>query len=262
MNLIDKHDDLGPSQIALGQGQGRQLTESHDSLPLLSEIRSAQGRSSQRKPRARVSEDWRDRGLLSAAVAGILVVTLGAVGLAYWGISALSGSPTAADPAAADPVVGLSHAPLSSVVDAPSSSVPPQADIAAVVDGRCRDLRDGPVSVSSGRGGVSGGVAVIERFTFSVYVLRSATAARSVVDANGAVSPSAQLQEWINRRPQGTRHCVKVTARGAGQWVVETTELRPESSPAHVFHQIVRTRDDSSGRTWITAITADPEKGN
>lgn len=234
------------------------LIEAEDHLPLLSEIRSAPGQ----QPKARLVpvSRWRERGLLTAAVVGIAVVTMSAVGLAWWGVETLSTS-TSAPAATADPILELSPEPQSTIPAQMATTTQSSPDVAAVVDGQCRELRDGAISVSSGRGGVSGGAAVIERFSFNVYVLRSASAARSVVDVHGAVATTPALQQWINSRPQGTRHCVKVTDRGNGVWAVETTEIRPTTSETQRFYQIVRTHDDPSSRTWITSISADPKKG-
>jgi hypothetical protein len=249
MKLVD---DRSTDAGLTSDSAPRRLVETEDRLPLLSEIRLT------RRP-VRDNSKRRERALLGASVAGIAVVTLCAIGLAWWGFSTLSASTTSESaPTAADPVRELPRESASPQA-APVSG--PRPEVAAVVDGQCRELRDGPVSVSAGRGGVSGGGAVIERFAFGVYVLRSASAARSVVDAKGAVSPISQLQQWINDRPQGTRHCVKAADLGRGNWAVETTEMRPEAVAIQRFYQIVRTRDDSSGRTWITSISADPKKG-
>lgn len=205
--MIDDRKHVGQHHAA--RALADKLTAAEDLLPQLSDIRSTHGRPS---PARRTVPRWRDRGLLSVAVAGIVVVTVCSVALAGWGFSSLSSSTAGpASSSGADPVLELPRESLSTTVSATGSSLPA---VEAVVDGQCRDLRDGPVSVSSGRGGVIGGVAVIERFTFGVYVLRSASAARSVVDPKGAVSATSQLQEWINHRPQGSRHCVKVTDLG------------------------------------------------
>lgn len=115
----------------------------------------------------------------------------------------------------------------------------------------CPLVTEGPRLSGSGPGDQSSGPATVLAFNYGYYVLRSANAARAVA-APTAVADAASMQEFIDRLPEGTTHCVQIESRGPDTYAVQVTEIPPDAAPT-IFPQIITTTE-ANGKTWIASI--------
>lgn len=203
-------------------------------------------------PVATASDAARDRRLAPAAgrgrsrrrplVAVVLAaaVLVGVAGLGVWAVSSL--------------LTGTSQAPnadLPALDQLPSPSlgaVPPPS----VTDPACPSTAVGAVSWGKDAGGTDTGVEAIKKFDYGYYVTRSGVAAREAVAPDALVGDAASLQSSIDAMPPGTTHCLQITDRGNGTYVVRLAEFRPNAEPELTFQVIQTARQ--GGRTVITAI--------
>ena len=107
------------------------------------------------------------------------------------------------------------------------------------------------VSNDDEKGDQESGPGAIRAFNHAYYVLRSAKAARAVA-APGAVASEYVMQQYIDQRPIGTRHCLKITERAPGEYSVVLTELQPDAAPI-TYRQVIRT-STTGGKTYIQSI--------
>lgn len=107
------------------------------------------------------------------------------------------------------------------------------------------------VSNDDEKGDQESGPGAIRAFNHAYYVLRSAKAARAVA-APGAVASEYVMQQYIDQRPIGTRHCLKITERAPGEYSVVLTELQPDAAPI-TYRQVIRT-STTGGKTFIQSI--------
>ncbi|MGW9265533.1 hypothetical protein [Gordonia terrae] len=107
------------------------------------------------------------------------------------------------------------------------------------------------VSDGDDAGNQESGAGAIRAFNHAYYVLRSARAARAVA-APGAVASEYVMQQYINQRPLGTRHCLTVSDRGPGEYSVVLTELQPDAAPI-TYRQVIRTTT-TGGKSYIQSI--------
>ncbi|QMU22261.1 hypothetical protein [Gordonia rubripertincta] len=107
------------------------------------------------------------------------------------------------------------------------------------------------VSNDDEKGDQESGPGAIRAFNHAYYVLRSAKAARAVA-APGAVASEYVMQQYIDQRPIGTRHCLKITERAPGEYSVVLTELQPDAAPI-TYRQVIRT-STTGGQTFIQSI--------
>ncbi|AZZ80072.1 hypothetical protein C5O27_02305 [Gordonia alkanivorans] len=107
------------------------------------------------------------------------------------------------------------------------------------------------VSNDDETGDQESGPGAIRAFNHAYYVLRSAKAARAVA-APGAVASEYVMQQYIDQRPIGTRHCLKITERAPGEYSVVLTELQPDAAPI-TYRQVIRT-STTGGQTFIQSI--------
>ncbi|WP_231632825.1 MULTISPECIES: hypothetical protein [Gordonia] len=107
------------------------------------------------------------------------------------------------------------------------------------------------VSDGDDAGNQESGAGAIRAFNHAYYVLRSARAARAVA-APGAVASEYVMQQYINQRPLGTRHCLIVSDRGPGEYSVVLTELQPDAAPI-TYRQVIRTTT-TGGKSYIQSI--------
>ncbi|MEO9329679.1 hypothetical protein [Gordonia aurantiaca] len=109
------------------------------------------------------------------------------------------------------------------------------------------------VSNSDDRGDQESGEGAIRAFNYAYYVLRSAKAARAVT-APGAVASEYVMQQYIDQRPVGTEHCLKIGELEPGEYAVTLTELQPDATPI-TYNQIIRT-SKTGGKYFIDSIKA------
>ncbi|MCK8613014.1 hypothetical protein [Gordonia sp. C13] len=107
------------------------------------------------------------------------------------------------------------------------------------------------VSNDDEKGDQESGPGAIRAFNHGYYVLRSAKAARAVA-APGAVASEYVMQQYIDQRPIGTRHCLKITERAPNEYSVVLTELQPDAAPI-TYRQVIRT-STAGGKTFIQSI--------
>ena len=126
--------------------------------------------------------------------------------------------------------------------------------VQATATTECEAKTAGPVLQGNGAGGTDSGPEVIFGFQHAYYVARSGAAARSFVAPEVVGLPADGIQSGIDSAtPMGTTHCVTVAAAGADRYAVTVTESHPAGDRL-VHNQIVTTRTDPGGRTWITSI--------
>lgn len=129
------------------------------------------------------------------------------------------------------------------------ASTPPVASEAACTQ---RPVGAGTtVSDGDDAGNQESGAGAIRAFNHAYYVLRSAKAARAVA-VPGAVASEYVMQQYINQRPLGTKHCLTVADRGPGEYSVVLTELQPDAAPI-TYRQVIRTTT-TGGKSYIQSI--------
>lgn len=139
-----------------------------------------------------------------------------------------------------------------STADASDSLLPSTSAVASEPACTQRPVGAGTtVSDGDDAGDQESGAGAIRAFNHAYYVLRSARAARAVA-APGAVASEYVMQQYINQRPIGTRHCLTVAERGPGEYSVVLTELQPDAAPI-TYRQVIRTTT-IGGRSYIQSI--------
>ncbi len=139
-----------------------------------------------------------------------------------------------------------------SSIDAADSSKPSTSAVASEPACTQRPVGSGTtVSDGDDAGNQESGAGAIRAFNHAYYVLRSARAARAVA-APGAVASEYVMQQYINQRPLGTRHCLIVSDRGPGEYSVVLTELQPDAAPI-TYRQVIRTTT-TGGKSYIQSI--------
>jgi len=129
-----------------------------------------------------------------------------------------------------------------------------EPSVQATATADCEAQTSGPVVQGNGAGGTDSGPEAIFGFQHAYYVARSGAAARSFVAPEVVGLPADGIQSGIDSAtPLGTRHCVTVVPAGADRYAVTVTESHPAGDRL-VHNQIVTTRTDPDGRTWITSI--------
>lgn len=140
---------------------------------------------------------------------------------------------------------------------APTAANPPAAaagDISSAADPHCPAERIGNTIQGNGPGGTGSGTDAIFGFQHAYYVTRSGEQARTVVAADAAVPPAADIQRGVDTIPPGTTHCLRITPGAfVGQYTVVVTEHRPGSAPLEYNPQLVTTMRIGD-RTLITGI--------
>lgn len=109
------------------------------------------------------------------------------------------------------------------------------------------------VSDGDDAGHQNSGAGAIRAFNHAYYVLRSAKSARAVTTP-GAVASEYVMQQYIDQRPTGTRHCLKISERGPGEYSVVLTELQPDAAPI-TYRQVIHTTT-VNGKVYIESIKA------
>lgn len=107
------------------------------------------------------------------------------------------------------------------------------------------------VSNDDEKGDQESGPGAIRAFNHGYYVLRSAKAARAVA-APGAVASEYVMQQYIDQRPIGTRHCLRITEQAPNEYSVVLTELQPDAAPI-TYRQVIRT-STTGGKAFIQSI--------
>lgn len=118
---------------------------------------------------------------------------------------------------------------------APSATAP----AAPGTDPYCAAERVGNTVQGNSAGGTDSGPGAIFGFQHAYYVARSGEQARTLVAADAAVPPAADIQRGIDGIPAGTTHCVRITP-------VRSSASTPSPSPSTVP---VRRRWDTT-RNW------------
>lgn len=173
---------------------------------------------------------------IAGAVAAILVIVTTVLGvvLAQGGEPESATASTPSTDAASDPLITSTSA----VASEPACTQRPVGAGTTVSDG-------------DDAGNQESGAGAIRAFNHAYYVLRSAKAARAVA-APGAVASEYVMQQYINQRPLGTRHCLTVSDRGPGEYSVVLTELQPDAAPI-TYRQVIRTTT-AGGKSYIQSI--------
>ncbi|WP_374609948.1 hypothetical protein [Gordonia sp. (in: high G+C Gram-positive bacteria)] len=139
-----------------------------------------------------------------------------------------------------------------STADASDSLLPSTSAVASEPVCTQRPVGSGTtVSDGDDAGNQESGAGAIRAFNHAYYVLRSARAARAAA-APGAVASEYVMQQYINQRPLGTRHCLTVAERGPGEYSVVLTELQPDAAPI-TYRQVIRTTT-IGGKSYIQSI--------
>ncbi|MEV6135472.1 hypothetical protein AB0L63_05300 [Nocardia sp. NPDC051990] len=135
-----------------------------------------------------------------------------------------------------------------------ASSTPSQ--VAATTAAQCPAERVGNTITGNGAGGLDSGPGVIFAFQYAYYVTRSGVATREFVTPNASVAPARTIQQGIDGIPVGTTHCISITPGAlVGQYLVQVTEYRLDSTSITYKHQVVTTARVGS-QTLITGIGA------
>ncbi|WP_062989339.1 hypothetical protein [Nocardia anaemiae] len=138
-----------------------------------------------------------------------------------------------------------------------ASSTPSQVAVSGSTSAaECRAERVGDTITGNGAGGLDSGPGVIFAFQYAYYVTRSGAATREFVAPNASVSPAGTIQQGIDGIPAGTTHCISITpGASVGQYLVQVTEYRPDSTSITYKPQIVTTARVGN-QTLITGIGA------
>ncbi|MEV6340922.1 hypothetical protein AB0M12_40160 [Nocardia vinacea] len=138
-----------------------------------------------------------------------------------------------------------------------ASSTPSQVAVSGSTSAaQCPAERVGDTITGNGAGGLDSGPGVIFAFQYAYYVTRSGVATREFVAPNASVSPAGTIQQGIDGIPAGTTHCISITpGTFVGQYLVQVTEHRPDSTSITYKPQIVTTARVGN-QTLITGIGA------
>lgn len=138
-----------------------------------------------------------------------------------------------------------------------ASSTPSQVAVSgATTAAQCPAERVGNTITGNSAGGMDSGPGVIFAFQYAYYVTRSGSATREFVSPNASVSPAKTIQQGIDGIPVGTTHCISITPGAVvGQYLVQVTEYRPDSTSITYKPQIVTTTRVGS-QTLIAGIGA------
>ncbi|MFI7666999.1 hypothetical protein [Nocardia sp. NPDC049526] len=138
-----------------------------------------------------------------------------------------------------------------------ASSTPSQVAVSGSTSAaQCPAERVGDTITGNGAGGLDSGPGVIFAFQYAYYVTRSGVATREFVAPNASVSPAGTIQQGIDGIPAGTTHCISITPGAfAGQYLVQVTEHRPDSTSITYKPQVVTTARVGN-QTLITGIGA------
>jgi hypothetical protein len=146
----------------------------------------------------------------------------------------------------------------------PAPSAPPTTTTSAAPTtvgfadgGPCPSIDDGTVVRGNGPGGTDTGAHAILGFDYAYYVLRDAAAARAFVTPTSIINPVDQLQAGIRTAPNGTEHCLNVTADGPDHYRVELT-TRHGRDDLTTYRQIVTTVTVGA-QVLIAAIAPAPQ---
>ncbi|MEV4237509.1 MULTISPECIES: hypothetical protein [unclassified Nocardia] len=138
-----------------------------------------------------------------------------------------------------------------------ASSTPSQVAVSGSTSAaECPAERVGDTITGNGAGGMDSGPGVIFAFQYAYYVTRSGAATREFVVPNASVSPAGTIQQGIDGIPAGTTHCISITpGASVGQYLVQVTEHRPDSTSVTYKPQVVTTARVGN-QTLITGIGA------
>ncbi|WP_156052440.1 hypothetical protein [Nocardia carnea] len=164
-----------------------------------------------------------------------LLGAVGAVGLGVAVMLAVSISDTA------EPRTDAAEVSLAPATPAPAAAP------------HCPDRIDGDTVLGAGRGGTDRAPEAILGFEHAYYIERNGTAARAFTTPDAAVPAAGVIQAGIDSVPQGTTHCVRITALGPDTWAVDLSEHRP-GERAQLYLQTVTTTN-RDGQILITRIS-------
>ncbi|WP_244970845.1 hypothetical protein [Gordonia jinghuaiqii] len=170
----------------------------------------------------------------AAAISVIVATLIGALALVGGG----DPEPDAADTPATGSTTIPGAASTSSAAREPACTQRPEGS-------------GGTGSKGNGTGDQRSGPGAIRAFNHAYYALRSARAARAVTTP-GAVASEYVMQQYIDQRPMGTRHCLTIAERAPEEYSVVLTELQPDAAPI-TYRQVIRTTT-SGDKTYIQSI--------
>ncbi|WP_280380864.1 hypothetical protein [Nocardia wallacei] len=204
--------------------------------------RSQRGRGEPRAARRR-----RGAALTLSLVAGAGLVVIAGAMLIDAAVLTAGGSSDVGTRPAEVPGYGAPVAP--SIGPAPA----PPGDAMATAE--CRDTRGPDFATGTGPGGTADAPSAILAFEHAYYVQRSGAAARAVVTPDANVPSADVIQKGIDRTPDGTRYCTRITPLPVGSgalWRLDLFEQWPGTLPAQFVQTVTVT--SQNGRTLITAI--------
>lgn len=137
----------------------------------------------------------------------------------------------------------------------PAPPAPSTTASSAAPGVQCPSRSSAGVTTGADAGDQNSGPGVIKAFNYAYYVTRNAEQAAGVALV-GAVATPQEMQTFIDERPEGTTHCLRITDLGEGSYAVELTEAPPGDGAPTVFRQIINTTE-AQGKTWIVEIRPD-----
>ena len=121
---------------------------------------------------------------------------------------------------------------------------------------QCEGSESGETVTGDGAGDTRSVAGVVLAFQHAYYSERDAKKALSLTSDDSPLVNVEALQEGIDSVPEGTEHCVSITADGA-KAQVKITEARPSETPETFVQQVTTSRDGD--RVEIVSIAAEEE---
>jgi hypothetical protein len=121
---------------------------------------------------------------------------------------------------------------------------------------QCEGSASGETVTGDGAGDTRSVAGVVLAFQHAYYSERDAKKALSLTSDDSPLVNVEALQEGIDSVPEGTEHCVSITADGA-KALVKITEARPSEAPETFVQQVTTSRDGD--RVEIVSIAAEED---